>query len=362
MDLELGVTREREAGSSRFVYTLQAGELHRTFEGTALKTEPGELLYRVTSMVEGLHRGVGPGRESALKEEIRRRLLALGQDLYRELLPGALRRTIWPLRGDVSRVHVRSKEPGISWEMLSPFDDRSGESSDHLAATCVLTRWLPAHGKPPRKLPAGRILFIDVSEDADGSSRERAALRRLAKRLDVDLTELDRPTAEEIETVLSEGGVGILHASAHGTFETEWADESRLIVNGPRPLRPSDLAGDLRTALRRDRPMAFFNACQLGREGWSLTRIGGWAEGFLDCGCSAFIAPAWTVKATLASLFAVVFYERLGDGEDLGKAALEARRATRMEEPDRPSWLAYEVYGHPAACLQRATDGAGEDG
>jgi hypothetical protein len=46
-------------------------------------------------------------------------------------------------------------------------------------------------------------------------------------------------------------------------------------------------------------------------------------------------------------MFAEAFYAALVAGTDLGRASLAARRATK-DDAD-PTWLAYTVYGDPAA-------------
>ena len=363
MDVELEIALRRKRGQVRLDYTLRAEELDRSFQSPAFVEDPNVFHERITSMVERFHQGLGPAGEPVLKEEIGRRLRTLGQDLYRDLLPLAMRRTWWRLHGDVTTLMIRSEEPWIPWELLVPVDDETRTSADHLAATCGLTRWLRGPTPPPRTLEPGPILLLAAAAGDQGpvltaTEGERAALAALAGRLGVELIELDHPNVDDVEAAILDGRPGIIHASAHGAFETGSPDESALIVGGRRPFRPSDLAGDLRQTLRRDRPLIFFNACHVGRQGWSLTRLGGWARNLLEGG-SVFLAPIWTVRDTLASLFAAVFYRRLGEGEALGTAALAARQATRAEDADLPTWLAYQVSGHPAARLRPAA-GASE--
>ncbi len=357
MNIELDIALCRRRGEIRLDYTLRAGDRERRFKSPAFIEDPNAFNERFFSIVERSLRGLGPAGEPALKEEISRRFRTYGQDLYHDLLPLDVRRDYWRLREDVTTLLIRSQEPWIPWEMLVPVDDDSKDSADHLASTCALTRWLMGSALPPRTLEPKPILFIQVAASDHGSvltaaEGERTALAALARRLGVELVELDHPTVDEVEAAILESRPGIIHASAHGAFETAWPDQSALIVGGRRPFRPDDLAGDLRRTLRRDRPLVFFNACQLGRQGWSLTGLGGWARNLVESHSSAFLAPVWTVTDRLASLFAAVFYRRLGKGETLGAAALAARRATRAEEPDLPTWLAYQVYGHPAARLR----------
>lgn len=361
MELDLDITLERRKEGFFFGYRLRAGKFRRTFESSIFQEEPSEFRNRLTSIVEDFNRGLGPGRDLVRRKRVRRRLYALGQELYHDLLPAALRSTFWDLRGDLSALQVCSEEPWVPWEMLCPFEHATSRCEDYLAATYVLTRRLPIQPPPPRRLKQKRILFIDLSASRSGAvlteaARERASLRKLAMRLGVEMKVLEHPTAEEFEAAVLEGDLGIIHASAHGAFEAISPDESALIVAGSRSLRPSDLYGDLRVVLRRERPLVFFNACRLGAQGWSLTRLGGWTNRLFECYCSAYVAPEWTVKDSSAAHFAAAFYESLGDGETLGAAALAARRKTRDKDPDGSAWLAYRVYGHPDASLRPVAD------
>ena len=77
--------------------------------------------------------------------------------------------------------------------------------------------------------------------------------------------------------------------------------------------------------LRQHRPAFFLNACQVGREGWALTRIGGWANRLVSCGVSLFVGPLWSVRDSSALTFANAFYSCLFAGETLAVATQQAR-------------------------------------
>jgi len=102
---------------------------------------------------------------------------------------------------------------------------------------------------------------------------------------------------------------------------------------------------------RASRPLVFLNACEVGEEGWALTRIGGWAEAFTDVGFSGFIGPYWAVNDTIARKAALLFYGALRDGKTVGQALQAIRRRFYDEEDARyrghPSWLAYTLHCQP---------------
>lgn len=116
------------------------------------------------------------------------------------------------------------------------------------------------------------------------------------------------------------------------------------------PFAPIDLAvaAQLRS-LRAEHPLVFFNACRsAGEIDWFGATLG-WAPQFLRAGAGAFIGTLWPVRSTSALDFADVFYDQLiTHGKPLGQASLAARQAIRGQDGD-PTWLAYAVYGSPAA-------------
>jgi CHAT domain-containing protein len=62
----------------------------------------------------------------------------------------------------------------------------------------------------------------------------------------------------------------------------------------------------------------------------------------------AFIGSLWEVVDTLASTYAQEFYRAALAGHTLGESARQARDAIR-DNPGDPTWLAYTLYGDPAA-------------
>ena len=74
-----------------------------------------------------------------------------------------------------------------------------------------------------------------------------------------------------------------------------------------------------------------------------------WAQAFVKAGAGAFIGSLWAVRSSSARTFAETFYTQFVDeAQPLGLATLAARRAITDDDGD-PTWLAYTVYGNPAA-------------
>jgi CHAT domain-containing protein len=97
-------------------------------------------------------------------------------------------------------------------------------------------------------------------------------------------------------------------------------------------------------------PLVFMNACRTDGQAPLYTTLDGWALRFLKAGAGAFVGSLWEVVDTSASAYASEFYRAVLAGETLGKAAGMARNTIR-NEPGDPTWLAYTLYGDPAATV-----------
>ena len=69
-----------------------------------------------------------------------------------------------------------------------------------------------------------------------------------------------------------------------------------------------------------------------------------------QAGAGAFVGSLWEVVDSSAATYAQEFYRAALGGDTLGEAARKAREAIR-QEPGDPTWLAYTLYGDPAATV-----------
>jgi CHAT domain-containing protein len=70
----------------------------------------------------------------------------------------------------------------------------------------------------------------------------------------------------------------------------------------------------------------------------------------LNAGAGAFVGTLWPVLSQSALQFAEAFYDELiTRRQPLGQASLAARQTIRDLHGGDPTWLAYAVYGSPAA-------------
>ncbi|MFJ3440769.1 CHAT domain-containing protein [Streptomyces sp. NPDC086081] len=272
----------------------------------------------------------------------RRRLVNLGVQLWATAVPDAVRQQFWEEVGHVTALTVLGDHDVVPWELLYPLDGRR-EGDGFLAEWLPVVRRVFGQDRV-RELPLDSAAFVVPPGSPPEAEREVLALRA---RLGASVTDGGTLTHRAAVSDLIDAGLhGVLHFACHNSFTG--AGSHVTMADGP--FDPIDLAYATHSgALRSSHPLVFFNACRsAGQIDWFSTSLG-WAPQFLQAGAGAFIGTLWPVRSDSALLFADTFYEHLvTGGQSLGQASLRARRALRDHGGD-PTWLAYAVYGSPAA-------------
>jgi CHAT domain-containing protein len=157
------------------------------------------------------------------------------------------------------------------------------------------------------------------------------------------------------------GNFDLLHIVCHGEADSAAIADAKLLMTGRLARDTGEYIEDPFTAKVAARfcdiaaadnaPMVVLNACQVGRQGYQLTSIGGFSEAFLKGGAGAFVGTLWSVGDTPASTFTTELYERLLANSTLAEATIAGRKAARKERD--ATWLAYVVYGHPYMTIAR---------
>lgn len=360
-DLEMRVRTASEHGGTRLSYTFHSPTgavdfVHWEVAGPTLQSSPEEFQGRLLHKLEQLGQRLDVDGSRLLPEELDRKLVILGRDLWRQLLTPEIHRAYRKIRRSVRSWMIVSDEPWIPWELIKPYDDSGPEEidDDFLALRFELTRWLAGDKTPAREIRVGRRAAFRTAADLTQSRRELDLMDGLAGPLQgVSDVSPDAGSAADLLAFLAGTEVEWLHFVGHGTYTSGQSEESGIPFPDGSILRPVDLEGPVATRVGRCRPLVFLNACWAGQQGWSLTRLGGWSSRWVSvCGCGALIAPMWPVRAKAALIFVRTFYESLAGGETLGQAALAARRRVYQERPGDASSLAYTVYGHPNARLR----------
>jgi hypothetical protein len=293
-------------------------------------------------------------------ERFMRDLRSFGADLFKQLVPKELRQILWDHRDELKSIQVISEEPFIPWEvvhLVEPGKKLPLDGNVFLGEMGVV-RWL--YGSFPHEildLKNGKRLFVVPDYPIDdyalpGAQQERKVLKRL-----IGATAFAPEESMAVQRLLSQpGGFDILHFACHGVAESNRIWNAALMMKGE--LREGEYIEDMLTAtsvetygdLQRDDgsgPLVFLNACQVGRAGYSLTGVGGFARAFLTIKAGVFVGTLWSIGDLSAMTFAETFYKELMAGKTVSETAIAAREAAKNAED--VTWLAYVVYGHPHA-------------
>ncbi|KMS76556.1 hypothetical protein ACM01_05100 [Streptomyces viridochromogenes] len=272
---------------------------------------------------------------------LRRRLMNEGVQLWSSAVPEAIQKQFWKEAHRITSFTVLGEHNFVPWELLYPLDADNNEG--------FLAEWLPVVRRVFRQDRVHQISVPGAAFVMPPGSPPEAALEiaELRDSLGPGMANKDVITKREVLADLIERGhAGLLHFACHNNFSTSG---SRVNMDDG-PFEPIDLATAAQTrSLRAHQPLVFFNACRsAGEIPWFNDTLS-WAQQFLKAGAGAFIGTLWPVRSDSAMQFAKAFYARLlDDGRPLGQASLLARQEAQNLDGD-PSWLAYAVYGSPAA-------------
>jgi hypothetical protein len=283
--------------------------------------------------------GRGVGDISWLSDRLKNH----GVELWKSVVPQRIQSQFWEEVDKVAAFTILGEHDIVPWELLYPLNDGYEDRG-------FLAEWLPmvrrVHGQDRvRSLSLAGAAFVVPPGSPDDASEEVAALRACLGVADSAAGVLSERAA--LTALIKGGHAGLLHFACHNSF----TGTGSRVTMADGPFDPIDLASaaQLRT-LRPHRPLVFFNACRsAGEIDWFGESLG-WAPQFLTAGAGAFVGTLWPVRSRSALQFAETFYQQLITyRQPLGKASLAARQITRDLYDGDPTWLAYAVYGSPAA-------------
>jgi CHAT domain-containing protein len=240
--------------------------------------------------------------------------------------------------------HAASRWP---WETLTINGwapaRQGGLTRSYAAEDLSVAKW-----KASRRLAENLalLLVIDPTEDLAGARKEGERIRQVLAGTGVEVTVLrgGEATRARLLDEFRAGRYDAIHYAGHAFFDPVSPASSGILCAGGRVLSGADLAGlDALPAL------VCFNACESGRLRQpgqvqrALGRSAGFAEAFLRGGVANFIGTWWPVSDAAAARFATVLYQRLLEGDSIGRALHAARLAIRRI--GSADWANYLHYG-----------------
>jgi hypothetical protein len=321
-----------------------------------LEVEPRDFLQRTFDRLSVIARKSEATRTPQETQQFLQELTDIGANLYNDLFSPELKAEYGRLRTKYAgkSLLITSDEPWIPWEMVKPFafDDQGNELYNdlHLCERFRVSRWLAGRGSPDL-LALKNSAVVAAADNLQAVKEETGYFANLHQQnWDISFRE-PLSTVAAVRDTLRAGQTQLLHFACHGNFDASDPNESRLkLADGM--LRPSQIIAEAQAGLLRARPLIFLNACHTGQTDFALTRLGGWAQRFIESGASAFIGSLWEINDRLAARFAREFYNRLWGLEGCpkmtsGEAFYQARLAIKQADPANPTWLAYVLYGDP---------------
>ncbi len=268
-----------------------------------------------------------------------------GIELWQGFIPEELKQMFWERRDRISKLTIVSSGDPVPWELLYPFDGPNHDAG-FLVEQFPVTRHEFGLSPPNQlRIASADIVLSGASSLTSAPGEVQAIAQLLASKKVLTKTVGDVPTLREC---FEAADFGLLHFACHNAFDASSPNASRIMMES-QPFEPVFLE-EHAGRFSRTAPLVFMNACRTDGQTPLYTTVEGWASSFLRAGAGAFVGSLWEVVDKSASTYAQEFYRAALSGDTLGEAARKARAAIR-EEPGDPTWLAYTLYGDPAATV-----------
>jgi CHAT domain len=278
------------------------------------------------------------------------RIKAKGMYLYDQLFPKELKELYWEIRDDIKSIRIISQEPWIPWEIIKPYNKVNGRlyTDKFLCEQYSFSRWLE-HDEHIKHNELKKIkVVIPTDTGLTAAIEEHAWIKLFGANIGLDVSSIS--TYTDVKDALDNPDFDILHFSTHGQYNEKTPQSSTIDLQGDIQIRPENLVG-VTISVRDVNPIVFLNVCEAGAQGFSLTGIQSWATNFIQAGAGSFIGPLWSVSDETAFNFVQALYKQLSNGlTPLGEAVRRARNDCKR--PGDPSWLAYQLYGHPNSIIK----------
>ncbi len=343
---EVTLEIEYDADAKLYAYRWRDG----TFAPDVSFRSEGQLQRTPSDIIDGIVKGLNElarGKKGYSQRSAEDWLVNQGVGLWRSFFPQSLQVQFRENWGNISRLSIISKNDMIPWELLYASDEE-GELG-YLAARFPISR-LPAHGVPSDlSLPTADFVR-PLQRSPAKAEKEVNEITDILSGRGVD-THTALSDLDSLRGLLDAKSFSLLHFASHNSFaRTEPFARIRL---GESAFEPSFLNKyEPRSEFASLAPLVFINACGSDARTPVYTRLGGWADSFLNAGAGAFIGSLWEVRDTSSRTFATEFYSALAADKTIGESISAARAKLRSNDPSDPTWLAYTLWGDPAATVR----------
>lgn len=285
----------------------------------------------------------------------------LGRNLWKDLIPNELKEIYSKGQEEWcnSSLMIVSDEPTVPWELVWPYYQGLKDGNDNpWCLTLQLSRWLRRDHRgngndtaAPGFQLKNMAILAPSNSGLSGAAEEHTFLKDFCQKNNITDVSPSRVSLSEVTNLLEEVNYDWLHVAGHGKFSAESPEsDSVLWLEDNNVLAPDSIIGtNLESHIKEKRPVFIFNACQVGRQGWGITRLGGWANRLISTGAGMFLAPLWSVDDKSALLFITTFYNCLKKKDTVAEAVCKARQT--VKKAGDPTWMAYSLYAHPNAKL-----------
>jgi hypothetical protein len=339
------VTLQVRSDGQRYLFQLLSPSyLFEPVLAEALTAQPSHAVERTVATLRAMAMGTGGysgGNARTWMEQA-------GVGLWNDMVPELIKEQFWLVRDNIKAFSIAAADDVIPWELLYPLAQNHDDG--FLVEQFPVMRRVYGQQRF-RDFSAGETRYVMPSGSPRNAEGEVAAIRRILGEPNAQADAIER--LDVLLALIESGRCGLLHFACHNTFTAD-ASGSAIAMDGG-PFVPLLLNKAItRQSLAEKHPLVFINACRSASTAPEYTRMMGWAQGFMAAGAGAFAGTLWAVRTESAATFAETFYSELSAGRTLGDACRQARTECGRDHDD-PTWLAYSVYGDPAATATLAS-------
>ena len=286
------------------------------------------------------------------QEQLKAALKGAGIEMFKAS-PKNFKEAFWRLvdNGRAPKtIQVITDEPHFLWELMVP--TRGSERRPALGIEFTIARWVNGDATSPcQQVPITDSYVIAPSYEGGKKLKlAEAESKMVCERFNGK--PIQPATFDSIISQLKAKGVSLLHFACHG--KAVGTINQVIELDEDTEMTSAELLGGdvFASYFRSKQPLVFLNACEVGRQQAALTGAGGFPAVMIGLGARAVIAPAWSVKDTIAHEIATRFYNELEANPAKSFAAIFQEIRKDAFDKGEDTYAAYCFFGNPLATRQ----------